>query len=158
MLNPITDIMNQLDVVFSEMDLRVLEESKKWALERQAALYEFLESDESKNNNHQKAFDIAGGKTWYNVFYCNDEEYIFNFITKNCKSIASKRNASITKKLEKVGVKSIVSIELNSTADGFNGVFHINTDVGFKKVTIETVYAGGYNIQCLHLRVLVKIK
>ena len=70
---------------------------------------------------------------------------------KNCKATANKRNASIAKKLEKAEVTGSAVVR---TEDGFNGVFNINT----KKVTIETVYAGGYNIQCLHLRVLVKIK
>lgn len=52
----------------------------------------------------------------------------------------------------------VVSKEFDMTTDGFNGVFVINTNNGVKRVFIETVYAGGYNIQCLHLRVLVKVK
>ncbi len=68
-------------------------------------------------------------------------------IEKNCKATANKRNASIAKKLDKAEVTGSAIVR---TEDGFNGVFNINT----KKVTIET----GYNIQCLHLRVLVKIK
>ena len=34
----------------------------------------------------------------------------------------------------------------------------VREGVGRKVVTIETIRAGGWNIQCLHLRVLVRIK
>lgn len=62
-MNAIQEIMNKLDEIFAEMDAKVLESSKKWALERQAAVYEFLSSDEAKEmkaQKYQKAFDIAG--------------------------------------------------------------------------------------------------
>ena len=162
MQNVIANIMNQLNEVFVEMDQRVLEESKKWALERCEAMYNFLDSAEAKamssSEKYLKAFEVAGGKTWYNKFYGNDESTILAFIEKNCKAIANKRNNSIAKKLEKAEVTEVIESQIVHTNDGFNGFFMINTNKGSKKVTIETVYAGGYNIQCLHLRVLVKVK
>lgn len=153
--------MNELNAVFVDMDARVLEASKKWVLERRDAMYSFLDSDEAKEmkmQKYQKAWDIAGGKTWYNVINGNSEEYILNFVEKNCKAIATKRNTSIAKKLEKAGVTEVISQEFERTNDGFNGVFGVMTNAGAKRIIIETIYAGGYNIQCLHLRVLVKVK
>lgn len=162
MSNVIKNILAQLDEVFKDMDARVLEKSKEWALERREATYEFLKSDDAKamssTTKYLKAFDVAGGKTWYNKLYGNDDATILAFVEKNCKAIADKRNHNIAKKLEKAEVTEVVSSEFVNTNDGFNGVFMINTNNGVKKVTIETVYAGGYNVQCLHLRVLVKVK
>lgn len=162
MQNVIANIMNQLNEIFVEMDQRVLENSKKWALERSEAMYDFLKSDEAKamdiSEKFHKAFDVAGGKTWFNKFYGYDEGTILDFVEKNCKAIANKRNNSIAKKLEKAEVTEVIESQIVHTNDGFNGFFMINTNKGSKKVTIETVYAGGYNIQCLHLRVLVKVK
>lgn len=160
-MNAVQEIMNKLDEIFAEMDAKVLESSKKWALERQAAVYEFLRSDEAKEmkmQKYQKAFDIAGGKGWYNVIYGNSDEYILAFVEKNCAAIVKKRNANIAKKLEKAEVKEVISNEFSRSNDGFNGVFHVKCDNGVKKVSIESIYAGGYNIQCLHQRVLVKVK
>jgi hypothetical protein len=160
-MNAINEIMKKLDEIFAEMDAKILEASKKWALERRDAMYEFLSSDEAKSmkmDKYPKAFSIAGGKSWYNVFYGNSEAGIIEFIEKNCAAIVKRRNASIAKKLEKAGVKEVISEEFSRCNDGFNGFFMINCDSGIKKVSIESIYAGGYNIQCLHQRVLCKVK
>lgn len=164
-MNAIEKIMKELDVVFAPMDAKILEASKKWILERQDAINEYRNSDEWKNSRNRiekglyhKLFDIAGGKSWYNVIEGRNDEMLMEFVEKNCASIAKKRNASIAKKLEKAGVKEVVSQELSISSDGFNGVFYVQCDVGLKKVSIESIYAGGYNIQCLHQRVLCKVK
>ena len=162
-MNAINVIMNKLEVIFAEMDKRILEESKKWALERSKAVSEFYSSDEYKSmprgeGRILKAMSIAGGKSWYKVVYGNSEDYILNFVEKNCEAVVKKRNANIAKKLEKAGVVEVLSEEFSRCDDGFNGFFMINCDNGLKKVSIESIYAGGYNIQCLHQRVLCKVK
>ena len=43
------------------------------------------------------------------------------------------------------GLRIGVNSEINGTVDG-----------EIKTVHVQTIYAGGYNIQCLHYRVLVK--
>lgn len=73
-------------------------------------------------------------------------------IIKNIERDAISKEQMLIKRVNKaVGtiVKSItlnvgVNGELNGIIEGANG-----------KCKIETIYAGGYNIQCLHYRVLV---
>lgn len=159
-----TKILEKLNEVFAPMDAEVLAATQKWAQERVAALREFKQSDEAKElrrdqwKYYDRLFAIAGGKTWYNVFDGRNAAMIAEFVEKNCAATVAKRNASIAAKLNKAGVTEVIDQEFAHTSDGFNGVFRVNTDAGTKRVSIDTIRAGGYNIQCLHLRVLVHVK
>lgn len=161
----VKQIIEQLNEVFATMDQKVLVASQEWAQERIKALNEFWESEEyaelkktRSNNRYYRNWEIAGGKGWYNTFVDNSDESIKEFIIKNCKAIADKRNLRIAKKLEEAGITKIISNTITHTQHGFDGLYIIETNQGEKTVKIETVWAGGYNVQCLHLRVLIKIK
>ena len=73
-------------------------------------------------------------------------------ITKNIEREAISKEQMLIKRVNKVVGTIVGSIslyvgvngELNGVIEGVNG-----------KCKIETIYAGGYNIQCLHYRVLV---
>lgn len=157
-------ILEELNTLFAPMDEVVRENARKWGIERASALREFKKSDEYKNLRsdqwalYDKLFAMAGGKTWYSVLNGRNDAGVIEVMDKNTDATIKKRNASIAVKLTKAGVTNVVSSEFTHSNDGFNGVYVVDTNSGKKKVTIDTVYAGGYNIQCLHLRVLVKIK
>ena len=165
-MNAIKTITTKLDEIFKPLDEKVLAASKQWAKERQQAIFDFQKTDEYEElrgvkntwKRYERLFAIAGGKGWYQVFTSYSGDNLENYMTKNCEAITKKRNSNIATKLVKSGVTEVINEEFSHTNNGFNGLFVVNTDNGQKKVTISTIYAGGYNIQCLHLRVLTKIK
>lgn len=155
-------IIQKLESTFEDFDSRKLEADIEWSKNRVQALKEF------KANNKQSDFGgafgwygklhaIAGGKTWYNVFNGNSQDSINKFLEKNAKVRSEKRNAKIAKKVQESGATSVTSGDIIFSNDGFDGVFILETDNGTKKLTINTILAGGYDVQCLHYRTLVKI-
>lgn len=154
-------IIETITKELASYDERLLQEEIKWAFERKQAAREFRQSPEWQTMDLWKKYDelwsIAGGKTWYNAFKGRNDDMIIEFMTKNNKKRADARNAKIAKKLDKVGVTVVESADVVHGQNGFDGLFVVNTDNGHHSVKINTIYAGGYNIQCAHLRVLVKV-
>ena len=153
-----TDLNATLIAFFAEADAKVLADS----ITRIEANYQravaFQNSAEAKAldtwTRYDRIFNLAGGKTWWQALSGRNQAGRTQIITKNCAAVAAKRNHTIIAKLAKNGITEIGAAEVVYTKDGFNGVFQ----VAGKRVEIRTIYAGGYNIQCLHLRVLTYVK
>lgn len=79
--------------------------------------------------------------------------YSFYRIDEILEKDAKSRIAKLIAKVEKKAGKIVDARDLYFGSDGtLNGIV-----VGEKEtVRVETILAGGYNIQCLHYRVLVK--
>jgi hypothetical protein len=147
---------------FASVDAQLIIDSLTWAKERAIAISEFKSNPSNDDSNvwnyYAKLFAIAGGKTWYKVLEYGFSSSAQAFVVKNCELISKKRNLSIAKKLEAAGVELIVSAEVTLNNGGFDGFYKVTTNMGLdKSIKISTIYAGGYSIQCAHVRCLVKV-
>jgi hypothetical protein len=144
---------NQIKKAFSGLDAQMFERQLEWAKARKSAITEmWAEKNNTRQMNYEILFEIAGGKTWYNLLaYTNKIEEV---VRKNIDNLIANRNNRIIKALNKKGITEIQDFELVSCGDGYEGTFVIDGHI----VSINTILAGGYNIQCLHQRTLIKIK
>lgn len=95
-----------------------------------------------------KKWKAAVGRGWFQSLQYDKVESVAKQVRKEMES----KKIALVKKVEaKVGL--IIEVNLHVGEDGSpNGLV-----VGDKgKVRVETISAGGWNIQCFHYRVLVK--
>lgn len=138
-----------LDTAFAELNAAMLARQLDWAKGRKEAM--------NALTGHQKLTErkiaAAGSKQWYNVLNGRSWDMIVPLVEKNVAALIAKRDAQIIKALAKKGITEIPEFELAHMSDGYEGTFY----VAGHTVTIRTILAGGYNIQCLHQRTLVKV-
>jgi len=102
--------------------------------------------------------EVAGGKGMYEKLKFASIKQVRELALKDADRKLKNRNLMLAKKLEKAGVTEISDSEvIYSDNNAFDGLYTVETKQGRKAISINTIIAGGHNIQCIHHRTLVKI-
>ena len=157
-------IIAQLETAFAELDAQYVEGMKKKYEDavlkvREVEGVRFSEfKTEAGRIDYKKRYEYVGGKSLYMAVWGRSIEDAIEVGRKDAESVIKSRNVKISKKLVAADITEVTDYQFARTSDGFHGTFVVETSRGTKTVRIETILAGGYNIQCLHYRTLVKIK
>ena len=99
--------------------------------------------------------DIGYTKGDINMASYEPETVIRNKAIKDAAHKLAKIDVAVAKKIN-FDVASIEKLYLNEGKEGYiEGAWKLNNE---KVFSFDTIYAGGYNIQCLHVRTKYKLK
>jgi len=107
-----------------------------------------------------RQYELQSKKGWSKSmtrYFHRSKESLKEMIKKEAVEKLEKIDVAVSKKLKDVKIKTIKNVWFNSREiDGYiGGGWIINGD---KTFSFESIYAGGYNIQRLHIRTLYKFK
>lgn len=154
---------SQISRIFMGHDGVVLQKNIEWAFTLKAEYERIYEE-----NRHIK-FDqtAAKFKRDHVPAWLRDSMYradlMVQVVLDHHKATCDARNTRIAMKAEKEGIDYISkSTSDKNYTDGWNcelmASVMIDGEYTEKKISLKTVWAGGYNIQCLHTRTNVRIK
>jgi hypothetical protein len=157
-------LQEQIKAAFAESDAQSLAKLPE-VIERQRNTYRELKKEIRDayhlfgGNSHEYWKLVDQQRTLFSQSFINDcgwsyDEHVAR-ASKSLKKTHDARNDRIVCRMEKYGINKIDVDNFKVIyGEDFTGLWIIDGH----QVSIKVIWAGGYNIQCLHHRVLVNVK
>ena len=144
------DILEQVTAAFAEADAQSIANVPAAVQAEREALKKARADDELSWRDVRAMFS----KRFLDDYDWGPQEHVAR-VVKQTQRTHEARNAKIAKKMIDAGIKGIDADDFQIVyGRDFTGLWIID---GFR-VSIKVIWAGGYNIQCLHNRVLCQVK
>ena len=114
----------------------------------------------SSDNKFYKLLNLGYTKKEIQISKNYNTKQIIELFKKESNHKMERVDIAVNKKLTNLNITNIKELNISDGYDGFiEGSWIINTiDNNSYKFGFETILAGGYNIQCLHVRVKYYLK
>ncbi len=143
-------MLHIIENAFKDIDLKMFAMNRNFVIETQNAMYDAGEN--AGRNRIAEMIKIAGSKKMYALLNQSTKNAIKEMQEITADMIRN-RNEKIVSKLKAKEINEIPSFDIEINDGSGNGYFK----AGEHNVHIRTILAGGYNIQKLHQRTLIKV-